>query len=255
MSGFGHDVRMDWIRVGRQLRGIRLHGNLRQQDVADRARVSRWVVARVERGAVEDLSIRAIEAVVRALEAEVATRVRWRGAEIDRVTGIGHSAMHEVVACTLRANGWDLIPELSFSVWGERGVIDIVAWHGATRTLLVIELKTEIVDVQATIGTVDRYRRLAASLVRERGWVPDRVATWVAVADSSANRQRLADHVTVLRAAFPNDGRTVRRWLRRPVGDLNALSFISADAIRERTAARGSRRRVFVGRAVPKARG
>jgi hypothetical protein len=255
MSGFGQAVRMDWSRVGRQLRGVRLHGNLRQQDVADRARVSRWVVARVECGDVDDLSIGAIQAVVRALEADVETRVRWRGAEIDRVTGIGHSAMHEIVARTLLAHSWEFIPELSFSVWGERGVIDIVAWHGATRTLLVIELKTEIVDVQATIGTVGRYRRLAAALVRERGWVPERVATWVAVADTSANRQRLADHVTVLRAAFPDDGRTVRRWLRRPTGDLNALSFINADAIRERTAARGSRRRVFVGRAAQTEKG
>ena len=51
---------------------------------------------------------------------------------------------------------------------GERGVIDILAWHAATRTLLVIELKTEIVDINELMGTVDRKRRLAATVAREQ---------------------------------------------------------------------------------------
>ncbi len=50
--------------------------------------------------------------------------------------------------------------------------IDILAWHAASRSLLVIELKTELVDVQETVGTLDRKRRLAAQVAAERGWKP-----------------------------------------------------------------------------------
>ncbi len=51
---------------------------------------------------------------------------------------------------------WLAQPEVSFAIYGERGVIDILAFHPRSRALLVIELKTGIVDVQALIGTVDR---------------------------------------------------------------------------------------------------
>lgn len=48
------------------------------------------------------------------------------------------------------------MPEVSFSIYGERGVIDLLAWHGPSRTLLVIELKTEVVDAAEMLGVLDR---------------------------------------------------------------------------------------------------
>ena len=118
--------------------------------------------------------------------------------------------MHESVArALLSIPGWVLAPEVSFSVYGERGVIDILAWHAATRTLLVIELKTEIVDVNEVMGTLDRKRRLAPMIARERGWIPAHVAVWLVVAGSSTNRRRVRSHGTTLRAAFPTRRQTI----------------------------------------------
>ena len=37
-----------------------------------------------------------------------------------------------------------LVPEVSFSIYGERGVIDMLLWHPARRALLVVELKTGV---------------------------------------------------------------------------------------------------------------
>jgi hypothetical protein len=107
-----------------------------------------------------------------------------------------------------------------------------------------VELKTEIVEVQRLIGTVDRYRRLAPQIGRELGWEALTVGVWVAVAESPTNRRRLGEHARVLRAAFPSDGRSVRGWLRSPSGPLRALSFLSDARVANRTAARSSRRRV-----------
>jgi hypothetical protein len=122
--------------------------------------------------------------------------------------------------------GWIIEPEVSFSIYGERGIIDILAWHPTSRILLVIELKTEIVDVNEMLGTLDRKRRLVARIANERGWEPIATATWVVVAESRNNRRAVAEHATVLRAKLSTDGRGIGRWLRSPRGHLDALSFL-----------------------------
>jgi transcriptional regulator with XRE-family HTH domain len=235
---------MDTTRIGRGLRAVRIRLQLRHVDVAERANVPRDVVARVERGDLDRVRVGQLRAMAAALRADLDLVLRWNGTEIDRLVNAGHSAMHELVVRMLRAAGWEVVPERSFSIWGERGVIDILAWHAATRSVLVVELKTEIVEVQRLIGTVDRYRRLAPAIVEDLGWEPVQVAVWVAVAESSTNRRRLAEHATVLRAAFPSDGRTVPGWLHNPTGPLRALSFLPDARVADRIASRSSRRRV-----------
>ena len=154
--------------------------------------------------------------------------LRWRGGELERLLDAGHAAMHEEIARLFAAtDGWVAVPEVSFSIFGERGVIDILAWHEPTRSLLVIELKTEIVDVNELMGTIDRKRRLAPTIARERGWIPSSVCVWVIVADSSTNRRRVRAHRTTLRAAFPTDGKTINGWLAGPGAPIACLSFWS----------------------------
>jgi hypothetical protein len=129
-----------------------------------------------------------------------------------------------------------MAPEASFSVFGERGVIDILAFHRPTATLLIIELKTAIVDVNELVGTLDRKRRLARKIATERGWHATTVSCWVIVAAGRTNRRRIEAHRTMLRVAFPEDGRRVRGWLRRPVGSVAAMSmWPSADGRGTRT--------------------
>ena len=184
---------------------------------------------------------------------------RWRGGELDRLLNAGHSAMHEQVARMFgRFPGWQVAPEASFSIWGERGVVDVLAWHAARRMLLVIELKTAIVDVQALISTIDRKRRLAAEIASARGWgTPEAggaiaemarpgvgTSAWVIVADTRTNRARLAAHVSVLRAAFPADGRTMRGWIPDPRRPAAALSFLQITSAGRRMSSRGGPQRV-----------
>jgi hypothetical protein len=135
--------------------------------------------------------------------------------------------MHEAMArwfATLPE--WVAEPEVSFSIYGERGIIDVLAWHPTRRILLVIELKTEIVDVNELLGTLDRKRRLAWTVARERGWDPESVSCWVVVAEGRTNRRHVAAHAAVLRAKLPTDGRRMRSWLRSPSGTVSALSFL-----------------------------
>jgi hypothetical protein len=168
-----------------------------------------------------------VHAVALALDAWVDYAIRWRGGELDRVLNARHAALHQAVASWLSAiEGWDLAPEVSFSIYGERGVIDVLAWHSPTRTLLVIELKSELVDISELLGTFDRKMRLAPQIAGDRGWRAARVAGWLLVADGRTNRRRLAMHRDVLRARFKADGRAIEGWLRRPAEPLLALSFL-----------------------------
>jgi transcriptional regulator with XRE-family HTH domain len=217
---------MQDIRVGAAFRAVRLRRGWSQADVAVRVGVSRSFVSLLERGHFGRVSLDTIRRVASALDIRIDLIARWRGGELDRLLNAGHSALNEsVISDLLSLLGWTGLPEVSFAVYGERGVIDILAWHAPTRSLLVIELKTDVVDVNELIGTMDRKRRLADRVAREQGWDPSTVSCWVIVAHDKTNQRRIARHRMMLRAAFPADGRAMHRWLRRPEGSIRALSM------------------------------
>jgi hypothetical protein len=204
----------------------------------------------MERGHVDTVTLETIRSVSRTLDVRVELIARWRAGDLDRLLNAKHSELHELVARYLaELPGWVAQPEVSFAVYSERGVVDILAWHPGRRALLVIELKTEIVDVNELVGTVDRKGRHAVRIAIERGWVSNRdpppsVSIWVIVADGPTNRRRLGSHRAMLRAAFPIDGRSVGGWLRDPRRPIRALSFWpNRPGARARVSVRRVRRR------------
>ena len=199
---------------------------MRQSDVAGGSRTSRWAVSRIERGHLDGVPMRVLQEVARALGARIDVTLRWRGGDLERLLNARHSALHESVARWFGSlPGWVIAPEVSFAIYGERGIIDVLAFHAASGALLVVELKTDVVDVQELIGTLDRKRRLAARVARERGWQPATVSAWLVIWDTRTNRRRVGAHRAVLGAAFPYDGRAMRRWLRQPREPVSGLSF------------------------------
>jgi hypothetical protein len=185
------------------------------------------VISRIERGHIERIQLGTILAVARALDIQVTIGARSRGADLDRLISGRHAGLHESVARWFAEDlpEWTLEPEVSFSIYGERGIIDILAWHPGRRALVIIELKTDIVDVNELVARMDQRRRLAVQIVADRGWKPLTVSTWVIVASGRTNRARLAGHRALLRNAFPVDGRSMPGWLRRPDRRIDALSL------------------------------
>ena len=51
------------------------------------------------------------------------------------------------------------------------------------------------------------------------------MSRWVIVTHDKTNQRRIADHRAMLAAAFPQDGRVIRGWVRQPAGALSALSM------------------------------
>ncbi|MEO8511679.1 MAG: helix-turn-helix transcriptional regulator [Chloroflexota bacterium] len=216
------------MRVGSVLALLRKRKAWRQADLARVSGVSRATVSRLERGQFECVSVGSLRRVAKALEARIDLMPRWRAGELDRLLDAGHAALVATVVERLRAaHGWIAQPEVSFSIWGERGSIDILAFHPLSGMLLVIEVKTMFTDLQETLANFDRKRRLAVQIAAERGWKAASVSSWLVMADTHTNRRRVATNDVVLHAALPADVRTMHRWIAKPSGPIHALSFLS----------------------------
>lgn len=218
---------MDDQRIGASLRALRLRRHLRQKDVSAAAGIPRRVAILIEAGRLDGVRFGDIRRYAKALGARFDGSVLWQGADLERMLNRGHARLHEATATWLATvGGWLVVPEVSFAYGRDRGVIDIVAWHPVSTTLLVVELKTRIVDINGLMATMDIRGRVARRIARERGWDPSAIGLWVVVAPARTNARVLADYATVLRAKFPDDGRTMRRWLANPFGSVAALSFM-----------------------------
>jgi transcriptional regulator with XRE-family HTH domain len=217
---------MDDQQLGAAFRLLRIKRRWRQEDLAAKAGLSRWAVHRIERGHADEAALRTLRALAAALDARLLLRLLWEGAELDRLINARHGQLEQLVTTWLVDAGWEVAPEVSFNFYGERGIVDLVAWHPPTRSLLLIEIKTEIVEIHQIIASADVRKRLAMKIVEPRGWSPRTVSIWVAVAEGRTNRRRLEAHRAVLRGAFPHDGRQLRAWLPKPDGALAALSFL-----------------------------
>lgn len=220
---------MDDRAIGRAIRAVRVKRQLRQLDVAASVGLSQQTVSRVEIGRISGATVGTLRRIAGELGVALTIRVDRQGAELDRLLAARHTAMQEVIAQMFAdLPGWVSAPEVSFAIFGERGVVDILAWHEPSRSLLVIEIKTELVDLQETLATLDRKIRLAPVIAKERGWVPRSISAWLVIAESTTNRARVQAHAAMLRGALPDDGPALRAWLRRPIGRIRALSFLAA---------------------------
>ncbi|HYK95534.1 MAG TPA: helix-turn-helix transcriptional regulator [Candidatus Dormibacteraeota bacterium] len=235
---------VDVIRLGRVVRALRIRHGWRQTDLASRVGVSQSLVARVERGGADRLTVKVLEAIVVAVGARLNLRVDWNGEAADRLLDADHAALVEMVLRILRDSGWEAVPEVSFAINGERGSIDILGWHAASETLLIIEVKSVIPDVQATLFVFDRKVRLAGTIGAARSWRPRRVGQLIVVAEGRTARRRVEMHAATFEARLPDRGRGIRAFLTAPAdhAGLRGLWFLSA-----RTGA-GSRQRVVRGR-------
>jgi hypothetical protein len=208
--------------------------------------VSQSVVSFVERGRFDRVSLKAIRSVATALEAEVVLFLRWRGGDLDRLLDEGHASLVGATIDMLQRDGWHVRTEVSYSDYGDRGSIDILAWHPPTRTLLVIEVKTELVSVEETLRKHDEKTRLGPKVAREQfGWHTAATARLLVLPDLSTPRRRVERQAAVLDVAYPMRGQAIRSWLRSPGGSISGLMFVTS----RRTTAAVSRKRVRCRRA------
>lgn len=239
---------LDWMTdatTGRSIRALRRRRGWRQVDLAGAARCSQTLVSLVERGHVETVSLRTLRQVLAALDAVVLLQVQWRGAALDRLLDEEHAALVGMLAKRLRELGWQVEIEVTYSRYGERGSFDLLATMPGRSIVLVIEVKTDLPSVEATLRKLDEKARLAPVVARERfGWAARDVARLLVMPESSTLRRRTGRHSSLFERALPVRGAALRQWLDAPDGPIKGLWFLSGSNPRGAIGRAGGRERV-----------
>jgi transcriptional regulator with XRE-family HTH domain len=218
---------VDVIGFGRAVRALRRHRGWRQKDLAGKARVSRAAIWRIEAGRAGRVTLDTLDRVAVALGARLVTRLDWNGAALVKLLDGDHATLVDLVIGYLRSAGWTCVPEVTFNIYGDRGSIDILAWHEPSGSLLVIEVKTLVPDVGDMLATLDRKRRLAARIGSDRGWHARSVSTILVIRESATNRRHVAALDQTFARALPDRNVAVKRWIAAPAGSIAGLWFFS----------------------------
>jgi HTH-type transcriptional regulator/antitoxin HipB len=150
---------MDDAKLGRAIRVLRRRRGWTQTQLGLRAGVSQDLISLMERGHAAGCPIATIRRVLAALDAGVEMQVSWRAGELDRVLDQRHADLVGLTVLLLRRYEWATELEVTYSRFGERGSIDVLAWRPTARSLLVVETKSE----------TSRWSRRFASSTRRSG--------------------------------------------------------------------------------------
>ena len=184
-------------------------------DLAGKAGVSASLVSLLERGHADALSIPALRRICSALDMRLAWDAGYRGAELGRLRDADHALLAEWLTGRFEASGWTVVPEASFNHFGDRGRIDLLGYHAATQTVVVVEIKTVIAEIQDLLGKLDVKQRVVPTIASSLGWRAARVIPFLVVAESTTNRRRLAAHARLF-ARFAVRGKGAVAWIRHP---------------------------------------
>ena len=181
---------------------------------------------RIERGHADRVAVHTLIRVAATLGARIDVRLLWQGEALDRLLDQRHASLVETLVTLLTSSRWEVATEVSFNIRGERGSIDILAFHAATGTLLVIEVKSAVPDIQAMLVGLDRKGRLASEIAAARGWRVSSVGRLLVLPDERTTRRRLGMHAATIESVLPARTLEVRRWIRRPDGEMRGVLFL-----------------------------
>ena len=217
---------MDDRRLGMAVRARRHQRGWRLVDLAAAAGVGATACSLLERGLSGRLSVRVARAIAGAVDLPLMWDIGWQRQEVDRLLDADHSALAAYLAQRLGTLGWTVRSEVSFNQYGDRGRIDLVAFHPATKTLLIIEIKTGIVDAQAMLGALDVKARVGRAVAKQLGWDARQVVPALVILDGSTARRHVRALEPLLNR-FDLRGRRAADWLRQPDVPANGLLFLT----------------------------
>jgi transcriptional regulator with XRE-family HTH domain len=231
---------VDDVRIGQIARALRRRKRWRQSDLAGRVDCHQTTISRLERGHLATLSVELIRRIFVALEARFEGVVSWRGADVERLLDDRHAEIVDGLAAFLATPGWLVIADETYSEYGERGSIDLLAVPEARSAAAVFEIKVDLSSIEATIRKHGEKARLAPTIVARRwGWRPGNVGRILVVAGSRTSRRVVQHHEATFRSAYPSTSATVRRWLSTPHGSVAGIWFWP-----DKAPGAGSKRRV-----------
>jgi transcriptional regulator with XRE-family HTH domain len=225
------------LELGRLVRALRRRRGWRQEDCAVRARVHRSTWSNIERGRVGQMTVATLRQCLAVVDVTLVLLPGGDRAGFDRLLDEDHARLEAVWTRRFQLAGWQVWAERSFNHFGERGRVDLLCWHPATRTLAVVEIKTDLADSQQLLGVLDTKVRLGPVLAKELGLpAPGRVMPVLIFKESMTTRRRLG-RLAPLFARFDLRGQAAMSWLQHPAAaglGSGVLLFTDANADRVR---------------------
>ena len=217
-----------------------------------RARRPRSALVELEVGRIGQLTIDSVRAFAEALGARMVLAVSSGAGDPRLLLDSGHAWLQEHWKVALERCGWQVRVEVSFNHYGDRGRIDLLAFHPQSRILLVTEIKTVLWDLQALLGALDVKRRIAPVVTDEFGWRPIAVVPVIVLAEGTTVRRRLLAHASLF-AHYELRGRAAVSWLRAPsVGPRGLLLLTKLPDVARGDRRRAGRRRVRLAGPAPR---
>ena len=201
-------------RIGEVIRRTRTEHRWSQDSLAERLHVSQSKVARLESG---HLTFVDVELVSRAF-AELGIRATFDANTLGLAgrreqRDLVHAACEGHVARRLHRSEWAPRLEVEIGQGRWRGWIDVLAFRASDRSLLVVEVKSELDDVGRIQRTIGWFEREAWSAAERLGWRPRRARSALLVLATAENDDRLSRNATALRATFPGSAAQLAGWV------------------------------------------
>jgi transcriptional regulator with XRE-family HTH domain len=191
------------IRLGIIIRDLRTALRWSQRDLSLRSGVSQSWVCAVERGRATDVTLATADRLLAAMGAELNLRAVAPFLADSRQRDPAHAQCVAHVARRLQGAGWRIATEVEIGSDRSKGWIDILAWHPNTGVVLMIEVKTELLDLGSIERTMNWYLREAWSAARRLGWRPTRVRGCLLVLSTEVVEQRIRENRDTLGRVFP----------------------------------------------------
>jgi transcriptional regulator with XRE-family HTH domain len=223
---------MNEVKAGRILRLVRRRRRLTQTQLAALAGISQQTVSSIELGHADDTALRTIRRLAAPLGITVELDLKWRGPEFDRLDDARHAAIVRAVVARFGPE-WEIVVEYTFNHFGDRGSVDVLAWHAARSALLLIEIKSELDSLEAVLRSMDVKVRVVPPLVAaQQGWRLSALGSVLVLPDESSSRRcGCRDGRRVQRG--PSSSHSGRSEVARGTGRCPTRHLVSGDYSRQ----------------------
>lgn len=206
------------MRIGTIVLDGRLRRGMSKSELAERSGVSRQMVAAVEADTANP-TLDIVAALLDGLRLDIEVVARGPvNIGPTRQRDPAHARCSAYLQRRFDAAGWLTAREVRIEDGRYVGWIDLLAFHEASGTLLIIEIKTRIDDLGAIERSIDWYQRAAVGAARRLGWTPTRAAPWLVALATDEVDEGIRANRSALALSFPVRAAEMSAMMTDPAG-------------------------------------